>query len=143
MHFFSPRFRYLAAYQVLSNQNEPKAIWFDNSELKSLPEEVEDSDGVILIDDDRNDDSGSGGDDAHTFGSNGGLNEPSDNNSSSGEQKLHTCDICHSKLSSSYNLRRHLMIHTGWYTMAARTLSSVLGQGFLFIDSPFSCLSSF
>lgn len=97
---------YLLAYQVLSNHNEPQAIWFDNSELKSLPE-AEDSDDVILIDDDDNgNDDNSSGDFEN---SNSFTLEPSDNNSSSGEQKLYTCDICHSKLSSSYNLKRHHM----------------------------------
>lgn len=101
---------YLLAYQVLSNHNEPQAIWFDNSELKSLPE-AEDSDDVILIDDDDDDGNGNGNDscggDFET--SNSLTHEPSDTNSSSGEQKLYTCDICTAKLSSSYNLKRHHM----------------------------------
>lgn len=29
------------------------------------------------------------------------------------EEKFHICNICHNKLSSSYNLKRHMMIHTG------------------------------
>lgn len=117
--FFFYLFAYLLAYQVLSNHNEPQAIWFDNSELKSLPE-AEDSGDVILIDDDDDDGNGNGnggggnGNNSSVCGdfetSNNSLTrEPSDNNSSSGEQKLYTCDICHSKLSSSYNLKRHHM----------------------------------
>lgn len=115
--FFSVHCAYLLAYQVLSNHNEPQAIWFDNSELKSSPEA--DSDDVILIDDDDgdgndNDSSGGSGDFENTnSNSNSLIQEPSDNNSSSSEQKLHTCGICNSKLSSSYNLKRHMMIHTG------------------------------
>lgn len=108
VHFFYVA--YLLAYQVLSNQNEPQAIWFDNSELKSLPE-AEDSD-VILIDDDDGDDgngNGNGGNDSSGDFDNSLTHEPSDTNSSSGEQKLYTCGICQSKLSSSYNLKRHHM----------------------------------
>lgn len=80
----------------MSNHNEPQTIWFDNSQLKSLPlnSSTGDSD-VILIDDD--DDS----DVDFNENSNGGLtHEPSN------EQKVYTCGICHSKLSSSYNLKR-------------------------------------
>lgn len=100
-------FSYLLAYQVMSNHSEPQTIWFDNSQLKSLPlnSSTGDSD-VILIDDDDSDD-----DDDFIENNNGGLSyEPSDN---SGDQKIYSCDICHSKLSSSYNLKRHMMIHTG------------------------------
>lgn len=120
-------FAYLLAYQVLSNHNEPQAIWFDNSELKSLPEPDE-RDDVILIDDDDDD-----GNSSSVDNSNSNSHEPSDNNSSSGEQKLHTCDICHSKLSSSYNLKRHHMIHTGGFFIHIHSrffsLSSVRNQG--------------
>lgn len=105
--FYSARLSFLA-YQVLSNHNdEPQAIWFDNSELKSLPEA--DSDDVILIDDDDDDGNGSKDNKSDFETSNSLTHEPSDTNSSSGEQKLYTCDICHSKLSSSYNLKRHHM----------------------------------
>lgn len=97
-----------AAYQVMSNHSEPQAIWFDNSQLKSLPLTVNSSTGdsdVILIDDDNSDDE-------FNENSNGGLtHEPPLDNSV--EQKVYSCDICHSKLSSSYNLKRHMMIHTG------------------------------
>lgn len=88
------------AYQVMSNHNEPQTIWFDNSQLKALPlnSSTGDSD-VILIDDDDSDDD-------FNENSNGGLtHEPSDN---SGEQKVYSCSICHSKLSSSYNLKRYV-----------------------------------
>lgn len=105
VHFFT-LLAYRLAYQVLSNHNEPQAIWFDNSELKSLPE-AEDSD-VILIDDDDGDD-GNGGNDSSGDFDNSLTHEPSDTNSSSGEQRLYTCGICESKLSSSYNLKRHHM----------------------------------
>lgn len=116
---------YLSAYEVLSNQNEPQAIWFDNSELKSLPE-AEDNDDVILIDDDNDNDGNSSGIDNGT--------QPSDNNSSSssGEQKLYTCKICHSKLSSSYNLKRHHMIHTGEFLSLLSSVSKF--QGFFLVS---------
>lgn len=98
----------------MSNHSEPQTIWFDNSQLKSLPlnSSTGDSD-VILIDDDE--DGGGDGDhddsdDDFNENSNGGLtHEPSDNLT---EQKMYSCDICHSKLSSSYNLKRHKMIHS-------------------------------
>lgn len=82
----------------MSNHSEPQAIWFDNSQLKTLPlnGSTGDSD-VILIDDDDSDDD-------FNENSNGGLtHEPSGNSS---DHKVYTCGICHSKLSSSYNLKR-------------------------------------
>lgn len=109
---FSFFFGFLSvAYQVMSNHSEPQAIWFDNSQLKSLPlnSSTGDSD-VILIDDDDDVNDGDSDDDFNE-NSNGGLtHEPSDNST---EQKMYSCDICHSKLSSSYNLKRHKMIHSG------------------------------
>lgn len=103
------RFFLSVAYQVMSNHNEPQTIWFDNSQLKSLPMNSLTGDSnsdVILIDDDDNN-----SDDEFNENSNGGLtHEPSGN---SGEQKVYSCGICHSKLSSCYNLKRHMMIHTG------------------------------
>ena len=107
------------AYQVMSNHSEPQTIWFDNSQLKTIPLNSSMGDGsdVILIDDDDDNDNGDGGaaddddDDDFNENSNGGLtHEPSDNLT---EQKMYSCDICHSKLSSSYNLKRHKMIHSG------------------------------
>lgn len=93
------------AYQVMSNHSEPQTIWFDNSQLKSLPLNITrgDNDVILINDDDSGDD--------FNENSNGGLtHEPSDNST---DQKIYSCDICHSKLSSSYNLKRHMMIHTG------------------------------
>lgn len=105
------------AYQVMSNHNEPQTIWFDNSQLKSLPmnssigdysrssnSSNNSSSDVILIDDDNSDDE-------FNENSNGGLTHEPSNGST--EQKMYSCNICHSKLSSSYNLKRHMMIHTG------------------------------
>ncbi|XP_031617255.1 zinc finger protein 431-like [Contarinia nasturtii] len=97
------------AYQVMSNHSEPQTIWFDNSQLKSLPmngNSTGDSDDVILIDDDDSD-----GD--FNENSNGGLTHEPSGNSSSAEQKVYSCDICKARLSSSYNLKRHMMIHSG------------------------------
>lgn len=105
------------AYQVMSNHNEPQTIWFDNSQLKSLPMNSSTGDysrssnssngsssDVILIDDDNSNDE-------FNENSNGGLTHEPSNGST--EQKMYSCNICHSKLSSSYNLKRHMMIHTG------------------------------
>ncbi|XP_055296299.1 zinc finger and SCAN domain-containing protein 12-like [Sitodiplosis mosellana] len=101
------------AYQVMSNHSEPQTIWFDNSQLKSLPlnSSTGDSDVILIDDDDDNDGDHDDSDDDFNENSNGGLtHEPSDNLT---EQKMYSCDICHSKLSSSYNLKRHKMIHSG------------------------------
>lgn len=86
-----------------SNHNESN--WFDDSmPLNSSTEGSE----VILIDDDDDDD------DSNCNGLNNGNSK---SNVMFGhrvnEQKIYSCDICHSKLSSSYNLKRHMMIHTG------------------------------
>lgn len=97
------------AYQVSSNHSEPHAIWFDNSQLRSVPlnRSANESDDVILIDDDDGNDN-QYNDEKH----NGGLLMHNQY-----EQKFHICEICHSKLSSSYNLKRHMMIHTGTYEL--------------------------
>lgn len=112
MPFFSVVIFLSAAYQVMSNHSEPQTIWFDNSQLKSLPmngNTTDNIDDVILIDDDDSDDD-------FNENSNGGLtHEPSSENSSSAEHKVYACDICQARLSSSYNLKRHMMIHSGKY----------------------------
>lgn len=120
------RFFLSVAYQVMSNHNEPQTIWFDNSQLKALPMNSLTGDSnsdVILIDDDDNN-----SDDEFNENSNGGLtHEPSGN---SGEQKVYSCGICHSKLSSCYNLKRHMMIHTGTEKHLKKPLYSRLLNAF-------------
>lgn len=81
-----------------SNHNE--SDWFDNS--MPMDSSTEGSE-VILIDDDDEDN--------NCNGSNLKTNEMFSNRIN--EQKQYSCCICHSKLSSSYNLKRHMMIHTG------------------------------
>lgn len=109
--------------------------WSDESPRNSSQLNSSSSaDDVILIDDDDddddrdddyNDDDDDDDDGDHRFSGNSnglysnglGLNHVANG---TGEAKAYTCDICHSKLSSSYNLKRHMMIHTGkarviWY----------------------------
>lgn len=115
------------AYQVNSNllrkqsrDLSKNSHWSDESQANSTPLNSAASDNdVILIDDDDDDDDDDDGDDGdHPFSGNsngfysGGLGM-SDVAIGMGEPKVYTCDICYSKLSSSYNLKRHMMIHTG------------------------------
>lgn len=84
-------------------------LWFDNSQLKAMP--LANGSGgtrecdVILIDDDEENEIRSDNQFVKKR-HNRGL-------SIHDEQKFHICKICDSKLSSSYNLKRHMMIHTG------------------------------
>lgn len=64
--------------------------------------------GVIEIDSDDDDEFN---DDFDEEDSTSGL--PIDENSDETGEKANTCDICHRKVASSYNLKRHMMIHTG------------------------------
>lgn len=101
------------AYQVNSNHRESPpshALWFDNAQLMAIPLAngsggTEESD-VILIDDEEEENAITSDNQFAKKHSNSGL-------SIQDEQKFHICKICQSKLSSSYNLKRHMMIHTG------------------------------
>lgn len=97
---------FVTAYQVSSNHRESPpshALWVDNSKLKAMPlaagsGETKECD-VILIDDEEEENE------------NKSDNQFAKKHSSRGlpihdQQKFHICEICHSKLSSSYNLKR-------------------------------------
>lgn len=103
-----------------NRQLSKNSIWSDESQANSTPlnSSVCDND-VILIDDDDDDDDDCGDDGDHSLNGNSngfysgrGLGK-NDVANGMGEAKSYTCDICQSKLSSSYNLKRHMMIHTG------------------------------
>lgn len=84
------------------------ALWFDNSQLKAMPlvngsGRTRESD-VILIDD---------GEENEIKSDHQSAKKNYRGLSVHNEEKFHICNICHSKLSSSYNLKRHMMIHTG------------------------------
>lgn len=96
-----------AAYQVKSNHYESDAVWFDNSRLKTMDlSSLSADDNVIEIDSDDDDFDDDFGDNEYPSG----LTNTADD---TGDEKANTCDICHRKVASSYNLKRHMMIHTG------------------------------
>lgn len=102
-------------YQVKWNgQSEP--ILFDNSEIRKMDmtddddydeDDVDEAGNVILIEseDDYSGESGS-------LMASGSLNADG-STSDAGDRKMYECDICFRKVASSYNLKRHMMIHTG------------------------------
>lgn len=85
-------------------------ILFDNSEIRKMDmtddddydeDDVDEAGNVILIE---SEDDGSG--ESGSLRASGSLHADAD-------RKMYECDICFRKVASSYNLKRHMMIHTG------------------------------
>lgn len=103
-------------YQVKWNgASEP--ILFDNSEIRKMDmtddddydeDDVDEAGNVILIE---SEDDGSGG--SGSLRASGRLNTDGSVSDTGGDRKMYECDICCRKVASSYNLKRHMMIHTG------------------------------
>lgn len=64
-------------------------------------DDVDEAGNVILIE---SEDDGSG--ESGSLRASGSLHADAD-------RKMYECDICFRKVASSYNLKRHMMIHTG------------------------------
>lgn len=107
---------HLIGYQVKWNgPSEP--ILFDNSEIRKMDmtddddydeDDVDEAGNVILIE---SEDDGSG--ESGSLRASGRLNVDGSSSDAGGDRKMYECDICCRKVASSYNLKRHMMIHTG------------------------------
>lgn len=101
-------------YQVGWNYSEQKNVLLDEDQFDGTNASTSRSgdDDVILIDsDDGNDDEDdiSKGEGSFSSMNNFNNNETGDPN----DRKVYECDVCFRKVASSYNLKRHMMIHTG------------------------------
>lgn len=90
---------------------------FDNSEIRKMDmtddddydeDDVDEAGNVILIE---SEDDGSG--ESNSLLAAHRLNADGSTSDAGGERKMYECDICFRKVASSYNLKRHMMIHTG------------------------------
>lgn len=105
-----------AGYQVKWNgPSEP--ILFDNSEIRKMDmtddddydeDDVDEAGNVILIE---SEDDGSG--ESGSLRTSRIKNADGSTSDAGGDRKMYECDICCRKVASSYNLKRHMMIHTG------------------------------
>lgn len=113
---FALRFQY-TGYQVKWNNGPSEPILFDNSEIRKMDmtddddydeDDVDEAGNVILIE---SEDDGSGG----SLRAPGSLHADGSTSDAGGDRKMYECDICFRKVASSYNLKRHMMIHSGKY----------------------------
>lgn len=113
---FSCSTTFFTGYQVKWNgPSEP--MLFDNSEIRKMDmtddddydeDDVDEAGNVILIE---SEDDGSG--ESNSLLAAHRLNADGSTSDAGGERKMYECDICFRKVASSYNLKRHMMIHTG------------------------------